>query len=137
MLPLVSVIIPVYNSGIYLRECIDSVIGQSYQNIETIVVDDRSTDGCAEFLRSHVYRGENVHLFDQVNKGACAARNLGISKAKGDIQFLDADDLLSYKKIEKQINLLDVTKSNMIATCEWVKFSQSMENCSSIPYGIF
>src|SRR5690606_35254275 len=138
MLPLVSIIIPVYNSGTCLKECIDSALAQSYRNVEIIVVDDGSTDDCTEFLRSQAYVERNVRLFTQVNKGACAARNLGMSKTKGEyIQFLDADDLLSVDKIEKQVNLLVGKKFTVIATCEWLKFGQNKEDFSRMPYGIF
>src|SRR5271165_3187575 len=104
--PLVSVIIPVYNSEKYLAESIESAIGQTWSSKEIIVVDDGSTDNSFEIARKFAGRPE-VKVVTQENRGAAAARNAGLKEAKGEfIQFLDADDLLSADKIESQMKLL-------------------------------
>ena len=91
--PRVSVIIPVYNAEKYLRGCIDSVLGQSLRELEVICVDDGSTDGSAAILKEYAEKDSRVHVLHQENKGAGAARNLGIDAARGEFAaFIDADD---------------------------------------------
>ena len=124
--PLVSVIIPLYNSEKYIAETIQNVLNQTYQNIEVIVIDDGSTDKSLTIAAS--FAGEKVKVFSQTNKGASAARNYGLREAKGDfIQFLDADDLLSANKIEEQVKLLLNTGVNTIAVCSTSHFFSGEE----------
>lgn len=105
-LPLVSIIIPLYNSENYIAETISSAINQTWTNTEIIIVDDGSTDN--SFKVAKKFEADNVIILQQKNKGASAARNLGLKKAKGlYIQFLDADDLLSLNKIEAHVKMLD------------------------------
>lgn len=101
----VSVIIPNYNYSQYLREAIDSVLAQTYTNIEVIVVDDGSTDGSREVLAS--YGGRITAIF-QKNAGVSAARNNGVSHSGGKyIAFLDADDVWFPTKIERQVAMFE------------------------------
>lgn len=103
----VSIIIPLYNAEQYIAECLDSVVKQTYKNIEIIIVDDGSTDGSLDIVKS-LYSGEKrIILLSQENKGASAARNVGLQRATGKyIQFLDADDKLDENKIQIQMDLL-------------------------------
>jgi len=118
--PLVSIIIPVYNAEKYLAETIASALEQIWTNKELIIIDDGSTDNSLMIAKK--YEGDNVKIFSQQNKGASAARNLGLQHAKGKyIQFLDADDLLSPDKISKQVTLLE-NESGKIAVCSMVRF---------------
>lgn len=88
-----SVIIPVYNAEKYLRGCMGSVLGQSLRELEVICVDDGSTDGSAAILAEYAEKDSRVRVLRQENKGAGAARNLGIDAAKGEfVAFIDADD---------------------------------------------
>lgn len=99
--PLVSVIIPNYNYANYLREAIESVLSQTYKNIEIFVVDDGSKDNSAEVLGEF---GDQIHTIFQQNAGVAAARNNGVANSKGDfIAFLDADDVWLPNKIEMQV----------------------------------
>lgn len=92
--PLVSVIIPAYNAAPYLEECLDSVLGQTYQNLEIIIIDDGSPDHQKEVIMPFVKKFEIVHYHYQDNRGVAAARNKGLVFAKGEyIAFLDADDV--------------------------------------------
>tara|TARA_R100000005_G_scaffold87841_1_gene57277 strand:+ start:2504 stop:3532 length:1029 start_codon:yes stop_codon:yes gene_type:complete len=103
--PLVSVVIPAYNCGEYLKRAIVSVFEQTYPRTECIVINDGSTDNTAEIAMSC---GGNVQLVNQANAGASAARNCGIAAAKGSlIAFLDADDCWHPRKLEKQVSLLE------------------------------
>ena len=104
--PLVSVIIPVYNYERYLAEAIESVLSQTYQNLEIIVVDDGSTDHSGEVAQSFASRG--VRYCQQVNAGIGPARNKGVELARGDfLAFLDADDRWPLEKIERQLKAFD------------------------------
>jgi len=103
--PLVSVIIPTYNKSQYLREAIESVLNQTYKNIEVIVVDDGSTDNTGEIVK--LFNDSRIIYFWQGNKGPASARNTGIKKAQGKyIAFLDSDDLWLKEKLEKQIDFM-------------------------------
>ena len=96
--PLVSVIIPTYNSAGYIEEALESVFEQTLQDFEIIVVDDGSTDGTGEVLRKY---GDRIRYIYQENNGPASARNGGIRVARGEyIAFLDADDLWVSTKLE-------------------------------------
>jgi len=100
---LVSVVIPVFNYGCYLAEAIDSVLSQSYNPIEIIVVNDGSTDNSSEIANSYP---DIIYLY-QPNQGVATARNTGLSNARGKfIAFLDADDTWHPEKIKKQVGHL-------------------------------
>jgi glycosyltransferase involved in cell wall biosynthesis len=102
--PLVSVIIPVYNSARYLGEAVGSVLAQTYRPLEVILVDDGSTDDSAEVARSF---GDAVRLYSQANGGVAAARNRGLAMAAGELlAFLDADDFWSEEKLSRQTAVL-------------------------------
>jgi glycosyltransferase involved in cell wall biosynthesis len=102
---LVSVIIPTYNQAQYLVEAVESVLAQTYKNIEIIVVDDGSTDGTEEVLSPYMDR---IRYFYQENRGCAAARNVGIRHARGKyLSFLDHDDIFLPEKIELQVRFLE------------------------------
>lgn len=99
--PLISGIVPVFNGERYLRETLDSMLAQTYQPLEIIVVDDGSTDGTGEVIAGY---GDNVLYLRQDNAGPAVARNLGINAAQGEfISFLDADDLWHPEKSALQM----------------------------------
>lgn len=113
--PIVSVIIPVYNSENTIKETIESVINQTYSNLEIIVVNDGSTDKSENEIFA-INDSRIIYKF-QENQGSPIAKNLGLSIAKGKyIQFLDADDILSVDKIENQVELLD-GKTDAVCVC--------------------
>ncbi|ULO03512.1 glycosyltransferase [Campylobacter sp. RM12651] len=92
-IPKVSVIIPVYNTEKYLRECLDSVINQSLKEIEIICVDDGSTDNSLEILKEYAAKDNRIFVVSRINCGVGYSRNEGIQKAKGEfLAFIDPDD---------------------------------------------
>lgn len=110
--PLVSVIIPVFNCERYIAEAIESVLAQTYRPIEIIVIDDGSTDGTANIVKSFK---EDARYFYQPNSGPPVARNKGLRMAKGNvISFLDADDLWSKNKLKIQLSHLSSDSSEII-----------------------
>ena len=102
---LVSVIIPCYNVEAFVEECLDSVLNQSYSEIEIICIDNNSTDNTLRIISKYAFDFPNkIIVLSEGQKGASFARNLGLYHAKGKwIQFLDADDLLSPEKIAHQV----------------------------------
>jgi len=107
-----SVIIPVYNGEKYLKESLDSVINQTFKDIEVICIDDKSTDNSLEILKEYAQKDKRIRIFEQeINKGAGPARNLGLDNAKGDyIMFLDPDDWYELTACEDAYN--QITKYN-------------------------
>jgi glycosyltransferase involved in cell wall biosynthesis len=109
--PVVSAIIPTYNRAKLVREAVDSVLAQTYPNVEVIVVDDGSTDDTQAQLRQY---GNRIRVIAQSNAGPAAARNRGIAAASGDlISFLDSDDLWLPQKLERQVALLQKVDSSV------------------------
>lgn len=93
--PLVSVIVPVYGTEQYLSKCIESILNQTYGNLEIVLVDDQSPDGCPEICDSYAEKDDRVTVIHQKNKGVSGARNTGISCSSGEyIVFVDSDDEL-------------------------------------------
>ncbi|HHF1017434.1 TPA: glycosyltransferase family 2 protein, partial [Haemophilus influenzae] len=107
-MPLISIIMPVYNAECYLNQGILSCLNQSYQNIELILIDDGSTDKSIEIINNIIDKDKRVKLFfTPTNQGPAAARNIGLEKAQGDyITFLDSDDFIANDKLEKQLNFM-------------------------------
>lgn len=113
--PLVSIIMPAYNAEKFIKEAIHSVINQTYQNWELIVIDDGSTDYTANIISDFVHLDARLKYLYQKNSKQGKARNLGIENAKGNlISFLDADDLWLPKKLEILIHEFDESKYDLI-----------------------
>ncbi len=125
--PLVSIIIPTYNRAHLIGETLESVIGQTYQNWECIVVDDRSNDYTEELLEFYCLFDSRIVFQKRPEvkiKGASSCRNFGLKLTKGElIQFLDSDDLLEINKLEEQIKLY--TDDLELITCKWGGFEKS------------
>ena len=100
--PLVSVMIPVYKAEKFICRCIDSVIGQTYKNLEIILINDGSPDRCGEICDDYAKKDKRIRVIHQKNQGVSAARNAGLEIAAGQwLYFLDSDDYISAPAIEK------------------------------------
>jgi glycosyltransferase involved in cell wall biosynthesis len=117
---LVSVIIPAYNAEVFIGRTLESVISQTYKNLEIIVVDDGSQDRTTEIVESFMQIDNRIILFKQQNAGVAAARNLAIAKSKGEfIAPIDADDIWYPEKIEKQVQCLLTSNANVGLVYNW------------------
>ena len=112
-IPKISIIIPVYKVENYLERCVQSVLKQTYPNLEIILVDDGSPDNCGTICDNYANENSNVSVIHQKNQGLSAARNNGMKAANGDFfGFVDSDDIIEpdmyerlYKNIEKQMQI--------------------------------
>ena len=115
---LVSIIVPVYNCEKYIDRCIKSLIGQTYKNLEIIIINDGSTDNSLEIIRKYEKKDTRIKLIDKNNEGVSVARNFGIKHANGKyLTFVDADDWLELNAIEIYHNVMleynvDVVRGN-------------------------
>lgn len=99
--PLISVIVPIYNVELYLRQCVDSLLSQSYTNLDIILVDDGSPDGCSTICDEYAVEDNRIRVIHKTNGGLSDARNVGFEACKGKYVFyLDADDYLDPQCIE-------------------------------------
>lgn len=104
---LISIIIPVYNSNIHLRRCLDSVLSQSYENIEIILIDDGSTDTSPQICNEYSHKYDNIKVFHIPNGGASLARKYGMEMAEGDyLAFVDSDDYIAPNYISAMYDTL-------------------------------
>ena len=100
MKDLISVIVPVYNVEKYLNKCLDSIISQTYTNLEIILIDDGSTDNCGKICDEYASKDKRIKVIHKENAGVSSARNYGIQCATGDwIMFVDSDDWIEFDAI--------------------------------------
>lgn len=131
----VSIIIPVYNAEKYLRQCLDSVINQTYENLEIIIVNDGSTDSSTSICEEYTRKDKRVYVYHKSNTGVSDSRNIGIQISSGEyLMFMDADDYwLDYRIIERFVSIainqgLDLLKGN------YMEFSETSQiNVEDIP----
>lgn len=125
-LPLVSVIIPAYNASPFIRRTLASVLAQTYDHFEVLVVDDGSTDDTVAIVQEVAAADARVRLFRQPNRGVAAARNLAIRASRGEfIAPIDADDVWYPRKIEKQVEcMLKAGPSVGVVYCWWTRIDE-------------
>lgn len=129
---LISIIIPVYNAEKYIQECVDSVLSQTYQNIELLLINDGSTDNTASILDTFPEKDQRVRVFHKENGGTHTARNLGLDNAFGEyVMFMDPDDWLSLDTVERlveKINQYDLDEIRFNYIREFKNASLKKEN---------
>lgn len=131
---MVSIIVPVYKVEKYLRECVDSILASTYQNLEIILVDDGSPDRCPEICDQYANQDTRVRVIHQENQGLVAARNAGLKIANGEyIGFVDSDDAVSPVMYEI---LVEAIKGADMAACESCRAMEQLitQNTLSRPY---
>lgn len=112
---LVSVIVPVYKVEKYLHRCIDSIINQTYKNLEIILVDDGSPDNCGKICDEYAEKDNRIKVIHKSNGGLSSARNAGLDVANGDyVYFVDSDDYIDTKLVEDNLNLAIEHDADMV-----------------------
>ena len=127
--PLVSIIVPVYNVEPWLNKCIDSLIAQSYKDIEILLINDGSTDKSGNICDEYLNKSNIISVFNNKNRGLSYSRNFGIKNSKGKyIMFVDSDDFISDSNvIEKFVEILEKEKSDFIYT-SYCRFDDGKED---------
>ena len=111
----ISVIVPIYKVEAYLEECIESIIHQSYNNLEIILVDDGSPDRCPEICNEYALKDSRIVVIHKENGGLSDARNVGIQASSGDyLSFIDSDDWIRLDTYERLIEAVETTKADVI-----------------------
>lgn len=120
--PFFSIIIPVYKVEDYLKECLDSVLEQTFKNYECILINDGSPDNCPQICDEYAFCYENISVIHQSNSGVSVARNKGIEKARGDyIIFLDSDDKLASSNCLEELSLFCGEGKEEIVYCSGIR----------------
>lgn len=115
MNPLVSIIVPVFNVEKYLEECLDSILNQTYKNIEIILVDDGSTDSSGKICDEYLKKDSRIKVFHKINQGVSITRNFGVEKSNGEyITFVDSDDFLPRFSIEILVKEIENEKADIL-----------------------
>lgn len=134
--PLVSIIIPVYNRERQIVECLNKLCEQSYTNIETLIIDNDSSDdtfNVVEEISIHLKK-LNIKMYKESRRGAAFARNLGLHHANGKyIQFLDSDDYLSVNKIENQVKAAELVSADFVYGDLVIMINQELEKKNKFP----
>ena len=126
--PLVSIVVPAYNAGAYLEECLASIGRQTLSDLEVLVVDDGSADETMAVAQGFADRDSRFRVFSTPNRGVSAARNLGIDNARGRyLSFVDSDDILHPRALEAMLNALERYEADVCITA-FRKFSGALES---------
>ena len=136
--PLISVIIPVYGVEKYISQCLESVINQTYKNLEIIVVNDGTKDRSAEIAKEYAAKDSRIKVYDFKNGGLSVARNRGLEIATGDyISYIDSDDWIDLKLFEVLLDTaltrnVDMVKYGVIETDEFKETRFSFDDAKII-----
>lgn len=130
---MISVIVPIYKCEAYLRQCVESLIDQTYDDIEIILVDDGSPDACPAICDEYAAKYANVHVVHKENGGSISARKIGLLKAKGDyVTFVDADDWLDSVYCQQAYALIQEYHPDVIAVTNFYSFQNGEAKRESI-----
>lgn len=129
--PIISIIIPVYNASKYLRSCLNSILSQSFHDIELLCIDDGSTDDSLDILDTFSKLNPRVHVFPQKNSGPAKARNVGLENARGEyIMFCDADDTYCENMCETMLKAIEKHNVDMVM-CNTNGYDKNGKECYS------
>lgn len=127
-MPKVSIIVPVYNAEKTLCRCLDSLVGQTYEDIEIILVNDGSSDNSQKICKSYKNRFSKIRLINQENAGPATARNTGIDHARGKyLSFVDADDHVENNMIEEMVGAAEDNCAEMVICGYYQEFSETVK----------
>ena len=113
--PLISVIVPVYNVEKYIRECLDSIVNQTYKNLQIILVDDGSSDNSGKICDEFAKKDSRITVVHQENQGAGAAKNTGLELIEGEyFSIIDSDDYIDLSMYEKMVSLMKQYDSDIV-----------------------
>lgn len=138
--PLISVIIAIYNPGKHLRTCLDSITGQTYKNLEIILVDDGSTDQSLDICKEYAEKDSRIIVHHKENSGVSATRNAGIRLAHGDyFSFIDSDDYLDEDAYEYMMNLINTHKADAVNYEHYITYPgrETTHKLDDKNYGLF
>lgn len=128
---LISVIIPVYNTAKYLPRCLDSILKNTYKNLEIICIDDGSTDESLAILHTYADRDKRVKVVTQTNGGVSSARNQGLNLASGFfISFVDSDDWVHHQYFEALVSVQEKTNAQIV-NCGYSAVQKKYQNTLS------
>lgn len=129
--PLISIIIPIYNTETYLEKCLNSVLSQTLTDIELICINDGSTDNCPQILDNYASKDNRISIIHQENSGQSIARNKGLDIARGKyIYFVDADDYIHPQTLEILYHVAEQTQCPIVAT---ERINQQSKNYKELP----
>ena len=127
-IPKISIIVPVYRTEKYLRECIDSILNQTYRNLEVLLIDDGSPDKSGEICEAYASKDNRIRVFHTINKGLSSARNLGLMNAEGEfIGFVDSDDWIEPNMYEALFKAIQKTDSDICMCRLWDETNASSD----------
>lgn len=119
--PLISVIVPIYNGEQFLRQCIESILKQSYSNLEILLINDGSFDSSGEICDKYALLDKRIRVFHELNAGVSAARNKGIENSHGEyISFIDSDDVIDFDMYEKMLKC--ISEANEVIEVVYVPY---------------
>ncbi len=126
---MLSIIVPVYKVEPYIRQCVDSIIAQTYRDLEILLIDDGSPDRCGEICDEYAEKDNRVRVFHTENRGLSAARNLGICEASGEyIAFVDSDDWIEPDMYETLLENLEATKAEICCCGSVIEYKDGSRN---------
>ena len=122
----VSIIVPVYNNEKFLEKCLDSIINQSYKNLEILLINDGSKDNSLKIMRQYAKKDKRIIIIDKENEGVSKARNDGIRASSGEyITFVDSDDYIEFNEIEEMYKAIKENNVDMVRTNYQVRYKDS------------
>ncbi|MDG6137310.1 MULTISPECIES: glycosyltransferase family 2 protein [Lactococcus] len=131
--PLISIIVPIFNAEKYLKECLESIINQTYKNIEILLINDGSSDSSLDMCKPYAIKDERIVLYTQKNGGVSSARNRGLLLSHGSFfTFIDSDDYIDIDYIEKYVDIIKLNNPDIIIGT----FLSSKENNKNKKYPV-